>query len=40
MVEVAVGECIQSIECIFSTKDPWRMTAPTRSRAKGEELSQ
>ena len=40
IVEEAVGEWIQSIACIFSIKEPWRMTAPTRSRAKIEELSQ
>ena len=40
MVEDAVGEWIQSIACIFSIKDPWRITAPTRSRAKMEEFDQ
>ncbi len=40
MVDVTAGEWIQSMECIFSIKEPWRMTAPTRSRENGEELSQ
>lgn len=40
IVAPTAGECIQSIECIFSIKDPCRITAPTRSRANADELSQ
>ena len=40
IVELRAGEWIQSIACIFSMNEPCRITAPTRSKAKGEEFSQ
>lgn len=40
MVECRAGEWIQSMECIFLMKVPWRITAPMRSREKGDEFSQ
>lgn len=40
MVDLSVGEWSQSSACIFSMNDPWRITAPTRSRANIDELFQ